>query len=69
MFCSTHGLVHLVRARNINTVGEISSLSARQVQTLPIKSPKVLTLRNALRSFELQVRKRERREGGKRGRG
>ena len=53
--CSTHGLVHLVRARNINTVGELSSLSERQVQTLPIKSPKVVSLRNALHSFR-QVR-------------
>ena len=52
---STHGLVQLVRARNITTVGEMSSLSEKQVQSLPIKSPKVFTLRNALRSFEQQV--------------
>lgn len=55
VFCSTHGLVNLVRARNITTVGEISSLTEKQVQMLPIKSPKVLTLRSALHSFQLQV--------------
>jgi hypothetical protein len=48
----THGLVHLVRARNIRTVGNISSLSKQEVQTLPIKSPKVENLKQALRNFQ-----------------
>ena len=52
---STHGLLQLVSAQNITTVGSISSLSEQEVQTLPIKSPKVLTLRGALRSFEQQL--------------
>ena len=53
--CSTNGLVNVVRAKNINTVGDISSLTERQIQGLPFKSPKVLTVRNALKSFEKQV--------------
>lgn len=54
LFCSTHGLVQLARARNIRTVGNLSSLTQQQVQTLPIKSPKVETLKTALRNFEQQ---------------
>ncbi len=44
--------MQLVRARNITTVGEISSLSEKEVQTLPIKSPKVVNLRKALQAFQ-----------------
>lgn len=51
---STHGLVHLVHARNIRTVGNISSLTEQQVQTLPIKTPKVESLKQALRNFQHQ---------------
>ena len=52
---STHGLVHLVHARNIRTVGNISSLTEQQIQTLPIKSPKVENLKQALRNFQQQL--------------
>ena len=54
-FNSTHGLVHLVHARNIHTVGNISSLTEQQIQTLPIKTPKVENLKQALRNFQQQL--------------
>jgi len=56
--CSSPGLVQLVRARNITTVGAMSSLTCKQVQTLPIKSPKIHTLKSALTAFskKLQVK-------------
>ena len=37
--CSTHGLVQLVHARNIRTVGNISSLTPQQVGLTAAQSP------------------------------
>ena len=47
----SRGLGHLVHAQNIRTVGNLSALSEDQVQNLPIRSPKVSTLRRVLRNF------------------
>eukprot|EP00057_Strongylocentrotus_purpuratus_P028526 XP_011683000.1 PREDICTED: telomere-associated protein RIF1 [Strongylocentrotus purpuratus] len=44
----------LVRARNIRTIGDLSSLSPMQVQSLPIKSPKVGHLKNVLSAFQTE---------------
>lgn len=49
--CS-RGLEQLVRAMNICTVGDLCSLSENQVQSLPIRSPKIPNIKNALRKFQ-----------------
>lgn len=51
----SRGLVHLVRAQNILTVGDLSALSEHQIEALPIHSPKVSTVRQALKSFSSQM--------------
>uniref|UniRef100_A0A7M5VBR8 Telomere-associated protein Rif1 N-terminal domain-containing protein n=1 Tax=Clytia hemisphaerica TaxID=252671 RepID=A0A7M5VBR8_9CNID len=51
----SRGFGHLVRAQNINTVGDLSSLSENQIEALPIRSPKVKTVRSALRNFTTQM--------------
>ncbi|KAM9380713.1 telomere-associated protein RIF1 [Phaethornis superciliosus] len=53
------GLGQLIRARNIKTVGDLSTLTAPEIKTLPIRSPKVSSVRKALKSFhEQQVKSR-----------
>ncbi|XP_030310559.1 telomere-associated protein RIF1 [Calypte anna] len=53
------GLGQLIRARNIKTVGDLSTLTAPEIKTLPIRSPKVSSVRKALRGFhEQQVKSR-----------
>ncbi|CAB3983805.1 telomere-associated RIF1 isoform X2 [Paramuricea clavata] len=47
----SRGLGHVVHAQNIRTVGNLSALTEDQVQKLPIRSPKVFTLRRVLRNF------------------
>jgi hypothetical protein len=47
----SRGLGHVVHAQNIRTVGNLSALTEDQVQKLPIRSPKVSTLRRVLRNF------------------
>ena len=47
----SRGVGHLVRAQNIKTVGDLSALTEHQIEALPIHSPKVATVRSALRSF------------------
>lgn len=41
----------MIRSRNIKTVGDLSSLSECDVQNLPIRSPKVETVRRVLHAF------------------
>lgn len=41
----------MVHAQNIKTVGNLSALSKDQIEKLPIRSPKVSTLRRVLRNF------------------
>ncbi|XP_065645829.1 telomere-associated protein RIF1-like [Hydra vulgaris] len=38
-------------AQNILTIGDLSSLTEMQIENLPIRSPKVTTVRNALRTY------------------
>ena len=47
----SRGLGHLVHAQNIRTIGNLSALTEDQVNKLPIRSPKVSTLRRVLRNF------------------
>ncbi|XP_071943799.1 uncharacterized protein [Antedon mediterranea] len=57
----SRGLGQLIRARNIITVGHLSALTPTDLKTLPIRSPKVKTVKNALATFHLQlVAKQER---------
>ncbi|XP_019377968.1 PREDICTED: telomere-associated protein RIF1 isoform X2 [Gavialis gangeticus] len=53
------GLGQLIRAKNIKTVGDLSSLTASEIKTLPIRSPKVSSVKKALRGYhEQQVKAR-----------
>ncbi|XP_063174445.1 telomere-associated protein RIF1 [Candoia aspera] len=53
------GLGQLIRAKNIRTVGDLSSLSTAEIKTLPIRSPKVSNVRKALKGYhEQQVKSR-----------
>ncbi|KAL4222923.1 DNA-binding protein rif1 [Mactra antiquata] len=45
------GLGQLVRARNIHTIGDLSALSENDVHGLPIKSPKVVTVKQVLKKY------------------
>merc|ERR1719494_1706828 len=47
----SRGLGHIVRAQNILTVGDLSALSENQIENLPIRSPKVATVKNVLNQF------------------
>ena len=47
----SRGLGIVVHAQNIKTVGNLSALTKDQVEKLPIRSPKVSTLRRVLRNF------------------
>ncbi|NXN12309.1 RIF1 protein, partial [Indicator maculatus] len=51
------GMVQVIRARNIRTVGDLSNLTASEIENLPILSPKVYNVKKALRGYhEQQVR-------------
>ncbi|XP_010135024.1 PREDICTED: telomere-associated protein RIF1, partial [Buceros rhinoceros silvestris] len=53
------GLWQLIRAKNIRTVGDLSILTASEIKTLPIRSPKFFNLRKALKGYhEQQVKSR-----------
>ncbi|NXU08020.1 RIF1 protein, partial [Pardalotus punctatus] len=53
------GLGQLIRAKNIKTVGDLSTLTASEIKTLPIRSPKVSNVKRALRGYhEQQVKSR-----------
>ena len=45
----------LVRAQNILTIGDLSSLSESQVENLPIRSPKLRTVKNALKAYSAKL--------------
>ncbi|XP_033762352.1 LOW QUALITY PROTEIN: telomere-associated protein RIF1-like [Pecten maximus] len=53
------GLGQLVRARNIHTIGDLSALTEREVDNLPIKSPKVSIVRSVLQKFGTQMEARK----------
>ncbi|XP_037095120.1 telomere-associated protein RIF1 isoform X1 [Syngnathus acus] len=50
----SRGFGHIVRARNIKTVGDLSALTPNEIKTLPIHSPKISNVKNALKSYEQQ---------------
>ncbi|NWV85979.1 RIF1 protein, partial [Dasyornis broadbenti] len=53
------GLGQLIRAKNIKTVGDLSTLTALEIKTLPIPSPKVSNVKRALKGYhEQQVKSR-----------
>ncbi|NXI02119.1 RIF1 protein, partial [Pachycephala philippinensis] len=53
------GLGQLIRAKNIKTVGDLSTLTALEIKTLPIRSPKVSNVKKALKGYhEQQVKSR-----------
>ncbi|KAM9550434.1 telomere-associated protein RIF1 isoform 1-T1 [Guaruba guarouba] len=53
------GLGQLIRAKNIKTVGDLSTLTASEIKTLPIRSPKISNVKRALKSYhEQQVKSR-----------
>ena len=49
------GFGQLVRAKNIRTVGDLSSLKPLDIKTLPIRSPKITNVKKALQLYEAQV--------------
>ncbi|CAL8267570.1 unnamed protein product, partial [Lota lota] len=49
------GFGQLVRAKNIRTVGDLSSLNPFDIKTLPIRSPKITNVKKALQLYEAQV--------------
>ncbi|KAJ1188532.1 hypothetical protein NDU88_005293 [Pleurodeles waltl] len=51
------GLGQLVRAKNIKTIGDLSTLTITEIKTLPIRSPKISTVKKALRVFHEQQMK------------
>uniref|UniRef100_A0A8C9VXT7 Replication timing regulatory factor 1 n=1 Tax=Scleropages formosus TaxID=113540 RepID=A0A8C9VXT7_SCLFO len=51
------GFGHLVRARNIKTVGNLSALTPAEVKSLPIRSPKLSNVKKALKTYHEQQRK------------
>ncbi|XP_076012466.1 telomere-associated protein RIF1 [Genypterus blacodes] len=50
----SRGLGQLVRARNIKTVGDLSSLPPGEIKSLPIRSPKIFNVKKALKTYEQQ---------------
>ncbi|XP_059676479.1 telomere-associated protein RIF1 [Gavia stellata] len=48
------GLGQLIRAKNIKTVGDLSTLTASEIKTLPIRSPKVSNVKKALKGYHEQ---------------
>uniref|UniRef100_A0A803VCJ4 Replication timing regulatory factor 1 n=1 Tax=Ficedula albicollis TaxID=59894 RepID=A0A803VCJ4_FICAL len=48
------GLGQLIRAKNIKTVGDLSTLTALEIKTLPIRSPKVSNVKRALKGYHEQ---------------
>ncbi|XP_053553200.1 telomere-associated protein RIF1, partial [Bombina bombina] len=51
------GLGQLIRAKNIKTIGDLSTLTPSEIKTLPIRSPKVSTVKKALRVYHEQQTK------------
>ncbi|XP_063789638.1 telomere-associated protein RIF1 isoform X2 [Pseudophryne corroboree] len=51
------GLGQLIRAKNIKTIGDLSTLTPCEIKTLPIRSPKISTVKKALRIYHQQQTK------------
>lgn len=59
MTCFSHwfrarGIGQLIRAKNIKTIGDLSTLTASEIKTLPIRPPKVSNVKKALRVYHEQ---------------
>ena len=52
--CRHRGLRQLMKGRGVNTVGNLASLSEVEVQSMPVRAPKVKTVKEALTNFHLQ---------------
>ncbi|KAM9305669.1 telomere-associated protein RIF1 [Gastrophryne carolinensis] len=48
------GLGQLIRAKNIKTIGDLSTLTPCEIKTLPVRSPKISTVKKALRAYHEQ---------------
>ncbi|KAM3915931.1 telomere-associated protein RIF1 [Leptodactylus fuscus] len=48
------GLGQLIRAKNIKTIGDLSTLTPCEIKTLPIRSPKISTVKKALKVYHEQ---------------
>ncbi|NXH16284.1 RIF1 protein, partial [Bucco capensis] len=56
---SARGLGQLVLAKNIKTIGDLSNLTASEVNSLPVRAPKVSIVKKALKGYhEQQVKSR-----------
>ncbi|XP_053327182.1 telomere-associated protein RIF1 [Spea bombifrons] len=51
------GLGQLIRAKNIKTIGDLSTLTPSEIKTLPVRSPKISTVKKALRIYHEQQTK------------
>ena len=61
-YCRMRGLGQLVRAKNIHTIGQLSSMSESDINGLPIRSPKIATTRSALSAYAEQWKKKNDRQ-------
>ncbi|CAG5125981.1 unnamed protein product, partial [Candidula unifasciata] len=48
------GLCQLMKGRNVNTIGDLSSLTEVQIDQLPIRHPKVESVRSTLTAYMMQ---------------
>ncbi|XP_043848504.1 telomere-associated protein RIF1 [Dromiciops gliroides] len=51
------GLGQLIRAKNIKTIGDLCTLTAAEIKTLPVRSPKVSNVKKVLRIYHEQQMK------------
>ncbi|XP_077129094.1 telomere-associated protein RIF1 isoform X2 [Ranitomeya variabilis] len=51
------GVGQLIRAKNIKTIGDLSTLTPCEIKSLPIRSPKISTVKKALRTYHEQQTK------------
>eukprot|EP00794_Sanderia_malayensis_P002964 gene2964-3416_t len=58
----SRGLGNIVRAQNIRTVGNLCALSERQIESLPIRSPKIDNVKLALQKFQTEKNKLDQKE-------
>jgi hypothetical protein len=65
LFCDfrARGLGSLIKARNIHTIGDLSSLTEKQVDELPIRSPKVSVVRKVLKKYGEQTNSKQSKNG------
>ena len=52
--CRHRGLCQLMKARGVNTIGDLATLSEVEVHSMPVRAPKVKTVKQALTTFHTQ---------------